>query len=349
MGTQALRRGLWVASTILALPAAAVAQVRMEEHVTVERVLLDVRVTDGRGRPVRELSADDFTVDLDGRRARVEWSRWIGVDPPGFPDASVTRVTESDAPRTGRLIVFLFQKDLIPTRVEGMVRMMRDASRYVERLGPEDRAAVAVYDYSLRIWQDFTSDRARLRRVLGAGILFDRPSLDRAADVSLVAQLDQRAAAKAHSPELALLALGDALGRIEGAKSLVMFGYGFGETRIPFGNPLASYAVHSDDYERARQALVSSRTTVFALDITQADHHSLETGLMEVADETGGFYASTFELPQVAMDRLDAALRGYYVLSVEKDARTVAGTRHEIRVRVRAKGATVLARRYYVD
>jgi hypothetical protein len=51
----------------------------------------------------------------------------------------------------------------------------------------------------------------------------------------------------------------------------------------------------------------------------------------------------------VAMNRLDAALRGYYVLSVEKDARGAAGTQHEIRVHVRTKGATVLARQYYVE
>jgi len=339
-------------SAIAALSIAAAAQQRIEERVTVSRVLVDVRVADGRGQPITDLSADDFTVELDGRRARVEWSQWIGVDGPlpvspgGAPSFASANVPPQP---TGRLIVFLFQKDLMPMRGEGMIRMMRDASRYVQRLGPQDRAAVAVYEHSLRVWQDFTSDRERLRRVLGGGIVSHPPSRERASDVSLLAALEQYQGPKAYSPELALLALGDALGRIEGAKSLVLFGYGFGDLKIPFGDALASYAVQNGNYDRARQALIASRTTVFALDITQADHHSLETGLMAVADETGGFYASTFELPQVAMNRLDAALRGYYVLSVEKDARGAAGTQHEIRVHVRRKGATVLARQYYVE
>jgi VWFA-related protein len=336
---------------VAALTARPAAQQRIEERVTVSRVLVDARVMDGRGQPVLNLSADDFMVEFDGRPARVEWSQWIGAD--GAEPSS--GVPETLAPAripgqpSGRLIVFLFQKDLMPSRGEGMIRVMRDASQYAERLGPGDRAAVVVYEHSLRVWQDFTSDRNRLRRVLGGGIFSQPPSLERAPDVSLLAALEKGAGPKPYSPELALLALGDALGRIEGAKSLVLFGYGFGELKVPFGEPTDSYAVQNADYDRARQALIASRTTVFALDITQADHHSLETGLMAVADETGGFYASTFELPQVAMNRLDAALRGYYVLSVEKGAQGAAGTRHEIRVRVRPKGATVLARQYYVE
>ena len=91
----------------------------------------------------------------------------------------------------------------MPSRVEGMIRMMRGASRYVERLGPRDRAAVVVYDYRLYVWQDFTSDRDRLRRVLGGGILHNRPRWN-TATTSLLAELDPSEAAKAYSPELAL-------------------------------------------------------------------------------------------------------------------------------------------------
>jgi VWFA-related protein len=336
---------------VAALTARPAAQQRIEERVTVSRVLVDARVIDGRGQPITNLSTQDFSVDLDGRRARVDWSQWIGVVPPSPPSdaASPPAQPGGQVPQTGRLIVFLFQKDLMSSRVEGMVAMMREASRYVERLGPLDRAAVAVYEHRLQIWQDFTSERERLRRVLGGGILHAPPSAERAGYPSLQEALDSKAARKAHSPELGLLALGNALNQIEGAKSLVLFGFGFGELKIPFRNPFASYVVQNPDYYRARQALVSSRTTVFALDITQADRHSLESGLMVVAHETGGFYASTFEFPEVAMNRLDAALSGYYVLSVEKDTKGAAGTEHEIRVRVRRKGATVLARQYYVD
>ena len=71
----------------------------------------------------------------------------------------------------GRLLVFLFQKDLTHGRVEGMLRMMRESAAFVDRLGPNDRAAVVVFDSRLHIWQDFTNDRARLSSVLSGGIL----------------------------------------------------------------------------------------------------------------------------------------------------------------------------------
>ena len=89
---------------------------------------------------------------MGGRR----WGRCavIGCRDPCGRD----RATSRDRPS----IVFLFQKDLMPSRVEGMIHMMRGASRYVENLGPHDRAAVVVYEHRLYVWQDFTSDRDRL-------------------------------------------------------------------------------------------------------------------------------------------------------------------------------------------
>jgi hypothetical protein len=68
---------------------------------------------------------------------------------------------------------------------------------------------------------------------------------------------------------------------------------------------------------------------------------------MAVADDTGGFYSRTHLFPALAMDRLEGALAGYYVLSVEKPQRRTG--RHEISVRAHAPHTTVSARRYYVD
>ena len=47
---------------------------------------------------------------------------------------------------------------------------------------------------------------------------------------------------------------------------------------------------HSD-YGIARRALLEADVTVFTLDVTDADHHTLEVGLQDIAAETGGFYA----------------------------------------------------------
>jgi hypothetical protein len=57
---------------------------------------------------------------------------------------------------------------------------------------------------------------------------------------------------------------------------------------------------------------------VFALDVTIADYHSLEVGLMQVAEDTGGFYAKTHIFPDAALRRMERALSGYYVLAFER-------------------------------
>ena len=92
----------------------------------------------------------------------------------------------------------------------------------------------------------------------------------------------------------------------------------------------------------ARRALVASRTSVFSLDVTDADYHSLEAGLQLVSEQTGGFYARTHIFPDLAMRRLSGALAGYYVLFVEKpeSRRTI----HDIEVDLtRRKGHVLTA------
>jgi VWFA-related protein len=247
-----------------------------------------------------------------------------------------------------RQLVFLFQKDLASSRVNGLLRMMRESERFVDRLDPDDRVAVLVFDSRLRVWQEFTTDHDRLRAGLGRGI-FVGPPADEPTGPSLRERL-AAADAAAYTPERALLAIGRALEPLPGAKSLVLFGYGFGTLHAPFGDLRTTRADLDRDYELAREALVAARVTVFGLDISNADFHSLETSLMDVAEETGGFYSRTRDFPIAAMDRLDGSLQGYYVLAVEKPPSVMERRgRHTIKVRTNHPEATVLARRYYLD
>lgn len=331
-----------------AVPAGA--QVRTDERVEVARILVDVRVTDHRGQPVLGLTASDFRVDIDGRAARVESAPWVGLRPRravDVPDGAVQPSLAAGVPvPSGRLIVFMFQNSIDRSRIDGFLQMMRESARFVDRFGPADRGAVVVFDSRLRVWQDFTSDRMRLADVLGRGVLFGGPDQGASEGISLVSSLDRARAEHAASMEEALLVLARALAHIDGAKSLVIFGHGFG-TFTPSAGSLTGLALLGRDYEAARAALIAARVTVFAMDITDADTHTLETGLITAADDTGGFYMKVNEQQSAAMDRLVGALEGSYLLGVES-ATTKRG-RHDIRVRTNAPNATVSARRYYID
>jgi VWFA-related protein len=244
------------------------------------------------------------------------------------------------APPRGRLIVFFFQKDLEPSRIMGFLQMLRRARDMVDDLGEQDRVAVVSFDTHLKVWTDFTSDRARLRHALDRSVLFERvPTLNVEAEPSLVAHLEPGAGRRAAAPESALLVLGEALKELPGAKSLVLFGWGMGRWSPGFGVFLDA------DYGPARRALVAGRVTVFALDVTTADYHTLEVGLEQVAEDTGGFYAKTHLFPSQALARLEHALSGHYVITFAKP--DLPHGEHEIDIGLVGRKGTVMARPSY--
>ena len=306
---------------VVAAVAASIAGVgaqqppRFGERVEVARLIVDARVLDDRGNPIAGLTADDFKVSIDGKVARVETATWVGghdtvVDPEMSRSASSG--TADRAAGIGRLIVFLFQKDLEPSRIVGLMRILLQSRHLLETLTSDDRIAILSFDSHLKIWTDFTNDRERLDRVLAHGVLFERPPAVAASSMpSLVARLAPESGRRTYRIERALELIGEALEPLPGSKSLVLIGHGFGRfTR--------DGVTMENDYDPARHALVTSRTSVFSLDVTNADYHSLEAGLQLVSQQTGGFYARTHIFPDAAMRRLAGALAGYYVLFVEK-------------------------------
>jgi len=333
--------------------------------VEVDRVVIDARAVDGHGRPIRGLAAASFEVKVDGKPVPLESATWVtatsvrsiveGKAAEAPPDGDV--VVAGDMVGSGgvmggrdavvgglpggRLIVMLFQKDFDPSRVGGLMRMQGKAVKFLETLGPEDRVAVLSFDYHLKLWQDFTSDRERLRHVIQRSLFFGKfPSGQSSDPPSLAASFDFAAAQRAAEPETALLLIARALQPLPGPKSLVFFGWGMGRLSG------SSVYLHSD-YGPARQALRDAQVTVFALDVTDADWHTLEVGLEQVAADTGGFYAKTHLFPALAMARLEGALAGHYQLVFERPGYKRGPHRVEVKL-VGIKGA-VQAETYYVD
>ena len=309
------------------------------ERVDVHRVLLDVRVTDGLGQPLEDLRKTDFVVRIDGKPAPVESAAWVTgalrregfmATPDGSPVASTMPTVE------GRLVVFLIQKDLEPSRIIGLMGLLIDARPFFAAFTPRDRVAVLSFDSRLRIWSDFTNDLERVRALLQHDILSSEPpALVESDGPSLVASLGARQAQGAATMEEALALVGRALERLPGAKSVIVFGHGFGRLGMS-GVDLAP------DYDEARRALRAARASVFCLDVTRADYHSLEAGLQQVAEDTGGFFERTHLFPARALNRLAGALAGHYVLMVEHPP--VRKGRHRVDVSVPNRSATVLVR-----
>lgn len=318
-------------------------------EITVERYLLDLYVTDDRGEPIDDLRPMNFRVRLDGRPAEVEAVELIDTTLPRTDvaiadDDSEELDLEPPRPR-GRLLVLFFQTDFQreKSRISGHMKMIDFAQTFVDGLQPHDRAAVVQFDSHLKVREDFTSDREKLRKAIEESVRIDNPGRPaRVPAPSLMSRLNETEMRRAATPEKALFLLGNALLPIEGPKSLILFGWGLGRygsggvTMIP-------------DYFPARRALEASRTAVFSIDISQSSFHSLEVGLKTVSKETGGFYAKTDVLPEIAMGRLDRTLSARYELSIKRPPDLPRGL-HKVEVEVVGrKGARVLARETVED
>lgn len=316
---------------------------RFADRIAVERVVMDLRIVDGKGKPILGLAPADVRVTVDGQQAVVDSLHWVSGTTPyaeGLAPEVAQKVGVPPGP-PGRLIVFFFQKDMGRSRLRGLMQMKTQATKLLDSLEPGDRVAVASFDSQLRLWTDFTDDRQLLHHVVQRSVLMENaPDAVRPGSPSLLPGYDRPAARRAATTEAALVVLGRALQPLPGTKSLAFFGWGLG--RLDGGR-----VQMLPEYEHAQQALADARVVVFSLDVTDADYHSLEVGLQKVAEDTGGFYARTHDFPALAMDRLENALLGYYTLSFEKPL--VPRGVHDVKVRLVAGKGDVLMNGTYVD
>ena len=321
-----------------------------QERITVERILIDARVTDSRGNPITDLKPADFRVRVDGKPAIVESVDWIPETAAerelaeiDKAPAQVNTTMNVPAPR-GRLFIFFFQTDFgrHPSRVIGQMDILQRIDSFLDFLEPDDRVAVLSFDSHLKFRLDFTDKKSEIAAAMHDAILINEPNTPHVVPMpSLRSHLDPQVMKDARDSSQALLIIGNALRPIPGPKSMILFGWGLGT--------LSGGRVWMErSYPAARQALEGARVSVFSLDFTQADAHSLSVGLGQVSGDTGGFYASTFRFPNIAIERLHKTLAGHYELEVRKPDTKIRGL-HTIEVDVDRRGAEVMARSTYVD
>jgi len=291
-----------------------------QEHVfgtsiEVRRVLIDVRVVRHDGTAVVGLGPDDFLVRINGTPVEVEAVDWISGgpaldSPPGV--AGEARGDRQGAPQRGRLIVMLFQKDFQLARLRGLYRASDPAVELAKSLGGGDLVAVAVFGTHLQLHSDFTDRHDMLADILTVPELFsDKQAPVQVPGFSLAEHLDFERARTADNLSEALATLGRALAPIDGPKSIILFGWGIGRYQGKMG-----VVTMDREYLDALRILSEARTTVFALDITDADYHTLEEGLLKLTDDTGGLYIKTHLFPEVATAKLGRMLAGSYQLSL---------------------------------
>lgn len=312
----------------------------LRELVRVERVLLDVRALDSRGRPISDLKPADLLLQVDGVEVAVESLDWIDGSRPdlsGLPAGAVPPSWEGAA--EGRLVVLFFQRDLSATRLKGLMRMTDLVAEFVAGLRPQDRVALVVHDTGLLIYSDFTTDRERTAALLSEAVVrqMPPPPVEAGRAPSLVRNIDPQAAAAAAAADQGLLLLATALDALPGSKTLIYIGWSMNRR---LGTP-------SPALGQAAGLMIHGRVTMFSLDVTDADYHTLEGPLFQTATETGGFYLKTHVFSELAMDRVEYALAGHYELSFIKPE--LPAGRHVVELSMRDRKGQAYHRRFYDD
>ena len=144
----------------------------------VDAVQLDVSVLDKDRRPVRGLTAADFTVLEEGKPRQIVGFSAVELPPlpaavaPAGIDTVPPDVDRNDLP-DGRIVVILLdpflERVMVPGRVTiadppGITALRATAVSIVNGLGPGDLAAVGHTMYGVP--QNFTTDKARLKKAI---------------------------------------------------------------------------------------------------------------------------------------------------------------------------------------
>lgn len=307
-------------------------QLTFGDVVSVDLLTLVVRVTELGGTPIPGLGPEAFRVTVRGsEHGRVDVPitavDWVSSELTGAEGRSdrVERIgdageplpplpsLEPEIPPPDRRVVFFVQADKNGERVGGHLRLLPRVVELAESFPSDDRLAVVGFDSHLKLWQDFTRDRNRVKEALEEAALFGGtpPPVRTSQAGPLGRALDFGAAYRAATPEKALELTGLALQSLPGEKEMIYVGWGLG--RYGRGGVRMTW-----QYEPALQALHDAGVTVHVLDVSWADYHDLEIGLRQVARETGGAYFATFRHPEVALEGLSQTLSAYYLLRIDR-------------------------------
>ena len=165
--------GLLVLAGSAVLAGAGLTQTPQDQptfRTGVDVIQLDVSVLDKDRRPVRGLTAKDFTVLENGKPQRLVTVTAVDAaerDPARsarmrYVSNDVAMNDLADALGDGRLFAIVFDDRYLPDDDTTIAVMTRTAARHaIEQMGPSDIAAV-VYSQDSGKTQDFTSDREKL-------------------------------------------------------------------------------------------------------------------------------------------------------------------------------------------
>ena len=168
-----MKFALTVTTTLFVLgaaagPAAIAQEAQFAGEATVNVIEVPVRVIDpGSGRPVTGLSADDFRIFENGRKQKITHFSEVSRSVAGGSARSTDPATAGTA--TDRTLEMVYFLDLFLMRKGGRDQGLEALrSRYSRSVPPNEEVSIVVFDGSLRIFVDRSTNRTEILDTLDA-------------------------------------------------------------------------------------------------------------------------------------------------------------------------------------
>jgi VWFA-related protein len=307
----------------------------------VDLIQIDVSVLDGTRRPVRDLTAADFTLIEDDQPQSIE--NFAFVDATGglaseSASDDMVRSSPTGFVADGRLVV-IFMDDTTIWEPRDLQTAMTSARAIIGQLTPNDLAAVVFASGQGGV--DYTNDRARLMSAVS--------TYSRRITGSLIVRLVRVAEDLAAVPD----------------RRKILFYVGVG---IPFPASLLDDALETyGDVRGQNSDLVRYMQDIFRsaqianMNIYTIDPSGLQAPtrnaydpnranrdfLQIVAGETGGRAIVNLNEPALEVPRAFRENDSYYLLGYRSTNQAKDGKFRRVRVRVNRRGTTVRARTGY--
>jgi VWFA-related protein len=317
-------------------------------------VLVNVIVTDKQGNYLRDMKQKEFHVFEDGKEQLItSFSREADsrMGAPGRQGGGLEYVADIKplAPVRPRYMVIYFDDDSLSP--EGQLYERDQAVKFVESTASPNRM-VAVIDHAgtLKLTQDFTANQDLLKNAVKMA-KFSPLNPETVRSITTIAELDAR------TRLWGLRDVARMLGRIPGRKTMLFLSAG-----IP-ANPL--YQSYFDD---AIDALNKANVGVYTIGAHglqglrmasaatgSATGHGgdgapgIPRGLLQLAQQTGGFAFFNNNDLQGGMEKASAEMDEYYLLGYVPPNPVHDGRYHKIHVKVDRAGADVRYRNGYSD
>jgi VWFA-related protein len=356
-------------------------------RTSVDRVVVDVIVIDRRGRPVADMTADDFTIQVDGKPRRVASASFISSSRRSAPAPSARPpYSSNEGEGGGRQIMIVVDQGNISKL--GARRPLEAAAAFIDGLSPADRIGLHVLP-GAGPHIDFTANHALVKSALPQVVGESDPisgfhhigvgeayAIDRGDNLVLqevaarecagmsglaLSECEDGLPAEARmvvaqirertqSSLFAFRALLDRMSVSPGPKTILFVSEGLVVDREI--SDLEWVAEHAAKAQVSLYVLKLDRNefdaSVARISPTWVEDRELRVrGLETLAGYARGAVFPAAADPASAFQRLSIELSGYYLLSFEPEETDRDGKRHRIKVGTSRRDLTIRARQQF--